>query len=59
MLTSALLWQLYRHTLRPAADPLPTELRTLSGGGIAARSAKAARPAGRTITHDGVDVTKL
>lgn len=58
LLTAALLWQLYRHTRRPTADPLPTQLRTLSGGGVAARTTEAMRPAGRTITHDGVDVTK-
>ncbi|MBC8083471.1 MAG: CPBP family intramembrane metalloprotease, partial [Hymenobacter sp.] len=35
-LTGALLWLFDRHTRRPSADPLPTELRTLSGGGVAA-----------------------
>jgi len=57
--TSALLWQLYHQTRRPVADPYPTQLRTLSGGGIATRTGLAPPATGRTITHDGVDVTKL
>lgn len=59
LLTTGLLWQFYRNTRRPTADPLPTQLRTLSGGGIAARTADSAPTTGRTINHDGVDVTKL
>jgi hypothetical protein len=59
LLTGALLWQLYRHTLRPTADPLPTQLRTLSSGGVADRTSQPAPVIGRTINHDGVDVTKI
>ena len=58
LLTGALLWQLYRHTLRPTADPLPTELHTLSGGGVAKHAVHTAPIMGRTINHEGVDVTK-
>jgi membrane protease YdiL (CAAX protease family) len=58
LLTGALLWQLYRHTLRPIADPLPTQLRTLSGGGVATPAVHTAPILGRTINHEGVDVTK-
>ncbi|UOG74728.1 CPBP family intramembrane metalloprotease [Hymenobacter tibetensis] len=58
LITGALLWQLYRHTLRPAADLHPTELRTLSGGGVAAHTTQRVPVVGRTINHDGVDVSK-
>lgn len=59
MLMSSLLWVLFHNMTQPSADPQPTQLRTLSGGGVATVAPdSAALPAGRTLSHDGVDISR-
>lgn len=58
LLMGSILWVLFHRMTQPTADAEPTQLRTLSGGGIAAKAPDTTPPSGRTINHDGVDVTR-
>ncbi|SNC77180.1 hypothetical protein SAMN06265337_3762 [Hymenobacter gelipurpurascens] len=54
---AALLWVLRRYMQAPQADELPTEMHTLSSGGIAVASPETPTAA-RTLSHHGVDITR-
>ncbi len=58
LLTGAALWLLYRRTQEPTAGALPTEMRVLGSRGAATgRPGTAVPHTGRTLNHDGVDVS--
>lgn len=57
VICSALLWFLRRRMQAPQADELPTEMHTLSSGGVAVAAPEAPKVA-RTLSHHGVDITR-
>ena len=58
VLTGAALWLLYQRTLQPTTAQLPTEMHTLGRGGAAIAHPTTPPPAGRTLSHDGVDISR-
>ncbi|WP_055562361.1 CPBP family intramembrane glutamic endopeptidase [Hymenobacter sp. AT01-02] len=58
VLCASLLWSLRRRMLAYPIAEEPTEMHTLSSGGVATATAHAAS-GGRTLNHHGVDATKL
>jgi membrane protease YdiL (CAAX protease family) len=57
VLTGVGLWLLYQRTQAPTAGPLPTERHILGRGGAVVARPAAPRTAGRTLNHDGIDVS--
>lgn len=56
---AALLWQLRRLLARPTPEEMPTELHTLGSRGVARRRPlHDTPPPARTLSHDGVDITR-
>ena len=58
VLTGAALWLLYQRTLQPTTAQLPTEMHTLGRGGAAVAQPTTPPPAGRTLSHDGIDISR-
>jgi membrane protease YdiL (CAAX protease family) len=57
VLTGVGLWLLYQRTQAPTAGPLPTERHILGRGGAVVARPAAPRITGRTLNHDGIDVS--